>query len=181
MILNAMPTATTAAFLARSVQLPGRITGVGATARRDNAPFAPPGYQDPLSTFQVTFAHELAQNYAGSSIWALLTVWRAFSRAGYGPDYPGSQDLCFSLTGAAAGTGTPTSLVPLYRQDVTLTLLTPVTGDGGNGSSLDAIATYAAVNAWPVEFGLMEVTYETGKVLELKATFRCDDVIERDT
>ena len=172
-ILAAFPTPTTAAYLARSVQFPNRLTGVGATTRRDNAPFAPPGYQEPLGPLQVVFAHELAQNYAGSAIWSLLTVWRAFARAGYGPDFPGTQDLYFSLLGAAGG---GSSLVPPYRQDIRLTLLTPATGDGTNASSLNLNSTYVAANAWPVEFGLVEMTYEGSKILELHASFRCDDV-----
>jgi hypothetical protein len=174
-VTAALPSPAEAAFLARTVQLPPRLTGVAPMVRRDNGPFLAPGYQDNVGRVQVTFAHEMVTASNPSAIWALLTVWRAFARAGQGPDFPGTTDLQLGLV-AASPQGT---LTPAYRYDVTLTLMNQVTGTSDEtGTSLVPSASYVANNAWPVEFGVDTVSYEDGgrRIVEVKASFQCDDV-----
>lgn len=181
-IKTSLPSPSLATYLARSVTLPKRVTGVGALVRRDNGAFEAPGYAQNIGRVEMTFVHELAANYGNSAIWALLTVWRAFARAGYGPDFPNTPELNFGLTAASAAGGN--GLNSPYRQDFSVTLLTPVTGDdeGGmlqeNGTSLGQGPSYTVKNAWPADFGLETLSYENGRtVLELRASFQCDDVV----
>lgn len=176
-ISTALPTPAGATYLARTVQLPRRIMGIGAVVRRDNGAFEAPGYQANVSRVDITFVHELALNYSGSSIWALLTVWRAFARAGMGPDFPGSPDLSFGLL-AAAKAVSGSGLNSPYRQDFSVTLLAPSTGATDSETTLAQGPGYVVKNAWPIEFGVEQLSYENGRsVLELRASFQCDDVL----
>ncbi len=185
-ILGALPTGDGVTFLARTVQLPKRVLGVGQLVRRDNGAFESPGYQPNVGRVEVTFIHELAQTYNGSAIWALLTVWRAFAKAGEGPDFPNSPDLQFGLSAAATAYGAGGGLMGTagsdYRQDFTLTLLTPVAGATDADTTLAQGPGYTVKNAWPADFGLEQVNYDSGRtLLELRASFQCDDVVPDTT
>ena len=177
-ILASLPSAVFATYLARTVQLPKRVVGVGPLIRRENGAFESPGYAPNIGRVEVTFIHELAQNYSGSSIWALLTVWRALARAGTGLDFPNTSDLSFGLTAGGAAGGSGSGLNSPYRQDFTVTLVSPDPDPTDTGTSLVEGPGYVVKNAWPAEFGLETLSYDNGKsIMELKASFQCDDVL----
>lgn len=185
-----LPAESTAVFYSTSVELPNQAITAQAVTRQ-TTPYAMPGVDEVLAPVRVTFLHDTnGGSYDGSTIYAILALWRALVRTGRGG--VSASDMSIPLGSYIDPTTRTRSLSPRYTFDVPVELYkggsknmgfasrlfgTPDIVVGDNNTGIDYSAGYLIKGMWLQSIQIGALRYSGGtQLLEINTTFGAADI-----
>ncbi len=184
---RSLPVANEAIYLSKSVELPDRRMQVNQTKQHEmNIPF--PGADEIAGQVTITLNMDVPNADAVySQVNALMRTWTAIVRAGRAGQ--NQNELQLGLRSASLnGSG----WIPAFRQDIIVSLWRGMSFSGGvpntffgvdspptsTESSLVNCGGYLLSKAWLAGFQPGALAHAQSGIMDAKATFYCDAVIE---
>lgn len=161
-----------AAYYTSSVELPELKTS-SQVITRETRPYQMPGGDEPLGPVRVTFIHDVTSkgDYYGSSLDALLRIWRGLVRTGRGQMSSGDYAIPLGVIGDIVG---PAGLLPCYSFDLRVDLFK----GSSDGEGLDYSAGYLLKDAWLMSSQVGALRYAGSAAnLEITASFAISDLV----
>jgi hypothetical protein len=161
-----MPPTEEAVYYASSVEFPEQRVASQVIVQ-ETRPYQMPASDEPLGPVRITFLHDVTNKggYAGSSLDAVLRIWRALARTGRGET--SGQDLAFPL--GVYGTG----LLPRYSFDLRVDLFK----GSVDGKGMDYSAGYLLKSAWLQSIQVGALRYAGGtQNLEISTAIAVADI-----
>lgn len=160
-----LPPTDRAVYYASSVEFPEQRTASQVIVK-ETRPYQMPGADDPLGPVRITFLHDVTKGqYSGSSLDAVLRMWRGLVRTGRGG--MSGQDFVLPLGSFNDG------LLPRYSFDLRVDLFK----GSADGEGMDYSAGYLLKSAWLQSIQVGALRYAGGtQNLEISTTMAVADI-----
>lgn len=182
-LLQQFPTPDEMPYYANSIEFP--TTQITASAsKRHEVPILRPGLEEAVGSFTITFTQDTRADSTYSKVLAFLRAWRAVVRAGRDGQTEG--ELSLDLLQAGGGN----TLIPQCKHNFSVQLwrghipqlfdddLTEDLDETSSTAGVELAGQWTIVRGWLVGFQQGQLRHSASGIMEIRATFQAEAIVE---